>query len=681
MISRADEGERPARAAAFDGQRRVVIGAVRPSLDGGRFAVKRVIGDVLDVEAELLLDGHDLIAAVVRHRAPDGATSEQPLVALGNDRWHGAIPLSQLGRWSYSVEAWVDAWASFVWGFRRKVDAAQDVRVELLDGAKLIVAAVERARAQGDGARDDGNALAALAARVADERRAPAERIAAVTDAATTALMARHPDRSHAARLERALEVVVEPMRARFSAWYEFFPRSCGENGRHGTFADAAKRLDYVADLGFDTVYLPPIHPIGRTHRKGPNNSLGSNANDVGSPWAIGASEGGHKSIHPQLGTLDDFRAFVARAKTLGLEVALDIALQVSPDHPYVKQHPDWFVQRADGSIQYAENPPKKYQDIYPFHFDCADWKALWNELKSIFLFWIEQGITVFRVDNPHTKPLPFWQWCIGEIQRQHPETIFLAEAFTRPKLLQALAKAGFSQSYTYFTWRTTKAELTEYAEELTQTAQYDYLRPNFWPNTPDILPEHLQWGGRAAYLQRLILASTLSSNWGVYGPTFELMEHVARPGAEEYLDNEKYQLRQWDLTRADSLAPMMKLLNRIRREQPALHDNATLRFHRTDNEFVICYSKRSADDMGGAILVVVNLDPEHTQSAWIDVDAAALGVAPDETFQVHDLLGEARYRWRAGRNFVQLIPQVMPAHLFRIRRHAASERGFEYFI
>ena len=687
MISRADEGERPARAGAavaLDGQRRVVIDRVRPALDGGRYPVKRVIGDVLDVEADLLLDGHDVIAAVVRHRAPDGATSEQPLVALGphtNDRWHAAIPLTQLGRWSYSVEAWVDAWGSFVWGFRRKVDAGQDVAVELLDAGKLIAAAAERQRTNTRAtvdSRDDGKQLAALAALVGDVKRAVAERIATVVDAATTALMARHPDRSHAARMERPLEVVVEPMRARFSAWYEFFPRSCGEGGKHGTFADATKRLDYVAQLGFDTVYLPPIHPIGRTHRKGPNNSLSSSEHDVGSPWAIGAAEGGHKAIHPQLGTLADFRAFVARAKTLGMEVALDIALQVSPDHPYVKAHPDWFVQRADGAIQYAENPPKKYQDIYPFHFDCADWRALWNELKSIFLYWIEQGISVFRVDNPHTKPLPFWEWCIGEIQREHPATIFLAEAFTRPKLMQSLAKAGFSQSYTYFTWRTNKAELTEYAQELTQTAQYDYLRPNFWPNTPDILPEHLQWGGRAAYLQRLILAATLSSNWGIYGPTFELMEHVPRPGAEEYLDNEKYQLRQWDLTRADSLAPMIKLLNRIRKEQPALHDNATLRFHATDNDFVICYSKRSAE---GAILAVVNLDPEHTHSAWIDVNAAALDIAPDETFQVHDLLGEARYRWRAGRNFVQLSPQVMPAHLFRIRRHAASEQGFEYFI
>lgn len=690
MISRAEEGERPARAGAvLDGQRRVVIGAVRPSLDGGRFPVKRVVGDVLDVEADLLLDGHDVIAAVVRQVAPDGSTSEQPLVPLGNDRWHAAIPLSQLGRWSYSVEAWVDAWASFVWGFRRKVEAAQDVRVELLDAAKRLAAAAARQRAapapkatpiavRKASAPADGELLAQLAALVGDDKRDLAERIAAVDDARTAALMARHSDRSHAARLERPLQVVVEPMRARYSAWYELFPRSCGERGRHGTFADAEKRLDYVADLGFDIVYLPPIHPIGRTFRKGPNNTLSASPDDVGSPWAIGAAAGGHKSIHPQLGTLADFGRFVARARALGLEVALDIALQVSPDHPYVTEHPDWFVHRADGTIQYAENPPKKYQDIYPFHFDCADWKALWNELKSIFLFWIEQGITVFRVDNPHTKPLPFWEWCIGELKREHPSVIFLAEAFTRPKLLQALAKAGFSQSYTYFTWRTTKAELTEYCKELTETAQSEYLRPNFWPNTPDILPEQLQWGGRAAYLQRAILAATLTSSWGIYGPAFELMEHVARPGAEEYLDNEKYELRHWDLARPESLAPIIRLLNRIRKEQPALHDNATLRFHATDNEFVICYSKRSAD---GAVLAVVNLDPEHTHSAWIDVDAAALGVAPDETFQVHDLLGEARYRWRAGRNYVQLSPQVMPAHLFRIRRHAGSEQGFEYFI
>jgi starch synthase (maltosyl-transferring) len=676
MFSRVDHGvERPARPSQVDGRRRVVVAAVRPELDGGRFPVKRVIGDVLDVEADLLVDGHETLAARVLYRHERaGAWSEQPLAPLGNDRWHAGVPLSELGRWQYTVESWIDEWASFVWGFRRKVEAGQDVSVELLGAAELLHTAVERAGDHEDDARLLGNAAMLVGDALVDAR----ERTALVLDPMLSATVARHPDRRFATRWGRVLEVVVDPVRARFSTWYEMFPRSTGGPGRHGTFADAEKRLPYIADLGFDVLYLPPIHPIGRTFRKGKNNALEAGPDDVGSPWAIGAAEGGHKAVHPQLGTLDDFRRFVARAREHGLDVALDIAFQASPDHPYVREHPEWFVHRADGTIQYAENPPKKYQDVYPFHFDGPEWRALWDELKSIFLFWIEQGIHIFRVDNPHTKPLPFWEWCIGEIKARHPETIFLAEAFTRPKVMAQLAKAGFSQSYTYFTWRTTRWELTEYLRELTQTSMREHFRPSFWPNTPDILPEHLQWGGRPAFVQRLVLAATLASNYGIYGPAFELMEHVPRHGVEEYVDNEKYQLRAWDLARPESLAPLVRLVNRIRRDNRALHDNATLHFHPTDNDQVLCYSKRAED---GAVLVVVNLDVTHTHSAWIDVDAAALGVHADETFQVHDLIGEARYRWRGGRNFVQLNPHVMPAHIFRVRRHVRNEHDFEYFV
>jgi len=696
MFSRAGEGPaeglaRSSRPSLLDGRRRVVVAAVRPELDGGRFPVKRVIGDVLDVEADLLVDGHDVLAARVLYRHADAGDdraasastwSEQPLAPLGNDRWHAAVPLTALGRWDYTVESWVDEWASFVWGFRRKVEAKQDVSVELLRAAELLHAAVERAAdvvADHADARSLGNA----AALVADASRDAGERTALVLDAALSAAVARHPDRSRATRHGRVLSVVVEPVRARCSAWYELFPRSTAASdglapGTHGTFATAAARLDYIADLGFDVVYLPPIHPIGVTNRKGKNNALAAAGDDVGSPWAIGSAAGGHKSINPDLGSFDDFRRFVARARSLGLDVALDIAFQASPDHPWVKEHPEWFVHRADGTIQYAENPPKKYQDVYPFYFDGPDWRALWEELKSVFLFWIGEGVTVFRVDNPHTKPLPFWEWCIGEIKAQHPETLFLAEAFTRPKIMQQLAKAGFSQSYTYFTWRTAKWEIIEYLRELTETDMREYFRPNFWPNTPDILPEHLQWGGRPVFVQRAILAATLSSNWGIYGPPFELMEHTARAGVEEYVDNEKYQLRTWDLGRADSLAPLIRLINRIRRENAALQDMRGLHFHATDNDQILCYSKRGD---GGAVLVVVNLDPTHAHSAWIDIDPRALGVHPDETFQVHDLLGEARYRWRGGRNFVQLDPRIMPAHLFRVRRHARNEHDFEYFV
>jgi starch synthase (maltosyl-transferring) len=625
---------------------------------------------VLDVEADLLVDGHDILAARVLYRHEhDADWSEQALAPLGNDRWHAALPLTSLGRWLYTVESWVDEWASFVWAFRRKVDAEQDVSVELLAAAELLRGAAERA---------SGHEDAALL-----ERAAANVEVAVVVDPAVSAAVARHPDRRFSTRLDRVLAVVVDPVRARFSSWYEMFPRSTivsegAAPGTHGTFASAADRLEYVADLGFDVVYLPPIHPIGLTHRKGRNNALLANAADVGSPWAIGASAGGHKAVHPDLGTLDDFRRFVERARGFGLEVALDIAFQASPDHPWVQEHPEWFVHRADGTIQYAENPPKKYQDVYPFRFDGPDWRALWEELKSVFLFWIDQGVTVFRVDNPHTKPLPFWEWCIGEIKAQHPETIFLAEAFTRPKIMQQLAKAGFSQSYTYFTWRTAKWEIEEYLRELTGTDMREYFRPNFWPNTPDILPEHLQWGGRAVFVQRLILAATLSSNYGIYGPAFELMEHKPRAGVEEYVDNEKYELRNWDLGRADSLAPLIRLINRIRHDHQALQDMRGLHFHATDNDQILCYSKRGDD---GAVLVVVNLDVTHAQSGFIDVDARALGVHADETFQVHDLLGEARYRWRAGRNFVQLDPRIMPAHIFRVRRHARNEHDFEYFV
>jgi starch synthase (maltosyl-transferring) len=686
MFSRADHGPgeglaRPSRTAVVDGRRRVIVAAVRPELDGGRFAVKRVVGDVLEIEADLLVDGHDILAARVLFRHEHASEwSEQPLAPLGNDRWHAVLPLSALGRWQYTVESWVDEWASFVWGFRRKVEAHQDVAVELLAAAELLHAAVERAA---DSLADhaDARTLGNSAALVADVSTDAAERARLVLDPALSAAVARHPDRRFATRHKRVLEVIVDPVRARFSSWYEMFPRSTvrgTDAQKHGTFADAAERLPYIAELGFDVLYLPPIHPIGVTHRKGPNNALVAGADDVGSPWAIGSTLGGHKAVHPDLGTVEDFRRFVARARSLGLEVALDIAFQASPDHPWVKEHPEWFVHRADGSIQYAENPPKKYQDVYPFRFDGPDWRALWDELKSIFLFWIDQGITVFRVDNPHTKPLPFWEWCIGEVKAQHPEAIFLAEAFTRPKIMQQLAKAGFSQSYTYFTWRTTKWELTEYLRELTGSDMREYFRPNFWPNTPDILPEHLQWGGRPAFVQRLILAATLSSNYGIYGPAYELMEHRPRPGVEEYIDNEKYQLRSWDLGRADSLAPLIRLVNRIRRDNQALQDMRALHFHATDNDQILCYSKRGED---GAVLVVVNLDVSHAHSAWLDIDAAALGVHPDETFQVHDLLGEARYRWRPGRNFVQLDPRIMPAHIFRVRRHARSEHDFEYFV
>jgi starch synthase (maltosyl-transferring) len=498
--------------------------------------------------------------------------------------------------------------------------------------------------------------------------------------------MRAHPDRRDATVWDRPLLVTVDRERGAFSSWYELFPRSTGAAGKHGTFADAAKKmLPYVAEMGFDIVYLPPIHPIGRAHRKGPDNSLQASPNDPGSPWAIGAVEGGHKAVHPELGTIEDFRQFIRAARDLGLEVAMDIAFQASPDHPYLREHPEWFLHRADGSIQHAENPPKRYEDIVPFAFTGPGWESLWLELESVFLHWIEVGVRVFRVDNPHTKPVPFWQWCIGRIKDRHPDVIFLAEAFTRPKMMSMLAKVGFTQSYTYFTWRNTKAELTEYARALSTTELKEYFRPNFWPNTPDILPEHLRYGGRGAFAARAVLAATLSPCWGIYGPPFELLEHVGREGVEEYAQNEKYQLRQWDLGRADSLRPLIRRLNAIRRENRALQRLDGTTFHETDNEFIFCYSRspigQGPDGADGALLVVVNLDPYNTQNGWVRLDLKALGMTDDASFQVHDLLGDARHVWRGSRGFVSLDPRVMPAHVFAIRRHVRTEHSFEYYL
>ncbi|HEX7842036.1 MAG TPA: alpha-amylase family glycosyl hydrolase, partial [Kofleriaceae bacterium] len=504
--------------------------------------------------------------------------------------------------------------------------------------------------------------------------------IAIATGAPLAEAMARAPDRTFATRYDRELWVLVERPLAACSAWYELFPRSTRKAGTHGTLRDTEARLDDIAELGFDVVYLPPIHPIGRAFRKGRDNAPVAGPDDPGSPWAIGGPEGGHTSVHPQLGTLADFDHLVAAARARGLEIALDIAFQTSPDHPWVTEHPAWFKARPDGTIQYAENPPKKYQDVYPLDFDSADWWALWRALRDVFVFWCERGVRAFRVDNPHTKPIRFWAWCLADIQARYPDAVFLSEAFTRPKLMYALAKVGFSQSYTYFTWRTTRAELTAYATELMSTEVAEYFRPSFWPTTPDIFPEHLAYGGRAAFVIRLVLAGTLAASYGIYGPSYELCEREVRPGTEELAHNEKYEVRAWDTDREGSLRHVIARLNRICRAHPALHGNRTLHFHATDNDLVICYSKHTPDH-GDVVLVVVNLDPHHVHRAWITLDLAALGLGADEGFQVHDLLGDARYAWRGARSFVELVPDQSPAHIFAIRRFVRRENQFEYFL
>jgi starch synthase (maltosyl-transferring) len=656
--------------------RRVVIEGVQPEIEGGRYPAKRTVGEKLVVEGDIFTDGHDAISGVLLYRK-EGARrwSEVPLEFLVNDRWRGEFEVTELGRYVYTLEAWVDPFRTWRGDLRKKVDAGQDVAVDLEIGAELIRQASSRAPGE-DKKRLESSAT------TLKRRGSAGTKVDLALGEELLDLMGRYPNRGSATRYEKELSVVVDRERARCGAWYEMFPRSCApQPGQHGTFRDCEKRLPYIAEMGFDVLYLPPIHPIGRTHRKGKNNSPKARRNDPGSPWAIGAREGGHKSVHPKLGTLKDFRRLIEKAKDHGIEIALDIAFQCSPDHPYIREHPEWFRLRPDGSVQYAENPPKKYEDIYPLQFETAHWRELWEELKSVILFWIDQGVRIFRVDNPHTKPLTFWEWLIDEVKRDNPEVIFLSEAFTRPKIMYRLAKVGFAQSYTYFAWRNTKWELTEYFTELTQTEVRDYFRPNLWPNTSDILNEYLQLGGRPAFMTRFILAATLGGSYGIYGPAFELCENRPRgPGSEEYLNSEKYELRHWDLDSADSLRELIARVNRIRRDNPALQSDKSLRFHHVDNEQMICYSKRT-EDFSNAIIVVVNLEPHYAQSGWVELNLDEFGLNHHRPYQVHDLLTDARYLWHGSRNYVQLNPHEMPAHIFRVRRRIRSEQDFEYFL
>ncbi len=661
---------------AEDGRRRVMIEGVSPEVDGGRFAAKRTLGDLVRVESDIFTDGHDSIAARLLFRKEDADTwNERPMQALVNDRWFAEFPVTELGRYRYTIHAWVDHWETWRRDLQKRITAATDTVVDYQIGGELVSQAAERAHGS------DRQLLQEHANLLQSSGELTRLRDIA-TDAALYGTMTQHPDRRFSTELGRDLVIVVDPVRARFSAWYEFFPRSAAKDpGKHGTFADCEARLPYIAEMGFDVVYLPPIHPIGQQFRKGKNNSTTAEPGDVGSPWAIGSPEGGHKAIHSQLGTLEDFRRFVRKASEFGIQIALDIAFQASPDHPYVNEHEEWFRKRPDGTIQYAENPPKKYQDIYPFDFETTRWFEMWQELKSVFSYWIEQGVTIFRVDNPHTKGFPFWEWCITELKRECPEALFLSEAFTRPKIMYRLAKLGFSQSYTYFPWRNAKTELTAYLNELTKTPVREFFRPNQWPNTPDILTEFLQLRTRAAFIIRFLLASTLGSNYGIYGPAFELLEgRPIRPGSEEYLDSEKYQIRHWNLDQSDSLRELIRIVNRTRRENPGLQSDWLLDFHPVDNEQLICYSKRSPDG-ANIVLVVVNLDPHHTQSGFVDLALDVLGIDEDRSYQAHDQLTGARYMWTGRRNYVELNPNTIPGHLFVLRKRLRVETDFEYFL
>jgi starch synthase (maltosyl-transferring) len=651
---------------------RVVIESVTPEIDAGRFAAKRALGDRVIVEADVFADGHDAVAGAVRWRhGSTAAWTDVPLVPLANDRWRAEFMVTELGHYLYTVQAWIDAFGTWSKQFARRIEAGQDISLELEVAARLIEGAAGRA----DGS--DSKRLQAYAAALHKGRAAAT----AALGNGLAALMGRYADKSQAVTYSRELKVVVDPERARFSAWYELFPRSAGEGTGHGTFKDVERRVPEIAAMGFDVLYLPPIHPIGTSHRKGRNNSVDAGPADPGSPWAIGSEEGGHKSVHQQLGTLEDFEHLVQAAAGHGIDVALDIAFQCSPDHPYTREHPEWFKHRPDGSIRYAENPPKKYEDIFPFDFETESWKELWQELLSIVLFWAERGVKVFRVDNPHTKPFGFWEWLIGELKREHPDAILLAEAFTRPKIMYRLAKLGFTQSYTYFAWRNTAAELQQYFAELAQPPLREYFRPNLWPNTHDILTEYLQTGGRAAFAARLVLAATLGASYGIYGPAFELAEGRAREaGSEEYLDSEKYELRTWERDNPDSLRELITLVNRIRHENPALQTDRGLRFHPTENDQLVAYTK-STPDLADVVLTVVNVDPHHTQAGMVTLPIEELGIRRDRGYQAHELMSGARYLWNGPRNYVEINPQAIPAQIFRFRRRIRSEHDFEYFL
>ena len=685
---------------------RVIVERVWPEIDGGRFPIKRSVGEQVTVGADIFADGHDLLAGVVKYRPcrscrggssdPPLEWREIPLTPRDNDRWEATFVVTELGEYEYTIEAWIDRFGTWLKGLVAKADAGQDVANELLEGAEIVQQAAGRLKAaptygnveatygnveagfsrpgaygnveagfSRPGATDEGLRLL----EIADMLRGASPQVArvwAAKDPSLRALMDARPDRRASTTYERTLICRVDSVRARFGAWYEMFPRSVTTDpSRSGTFREAESRLGGIAAMGFDVVYLPPVHPIGETHRKGRNNSLNAEPGDPGSPWAIGSAAGGHTAIEPGLGTIDDFDRFVRLANRLGLEVALDVAFQASPDHPWVREHPGWFRHRPDGSIKYAENPPKKYQDIYPIDFESAEWEPLWNALKDVFLFWIGHGVRIFRVDNPHTKSFRFWEWVIAEIRRDYPDAIFLAEAFTRPKVMRYLAKAGFNQSYTYFTWRNSAHELRDYLDELTKTELQEYMRPNFFANTPDILHEYLQTGGRPAFEVRLVLAATLAASYGIYSG-FELCENLpVKKGSEEYLDSEKYQIKPRDWHQADSLRELIARVNAIRREQPALQQNATLSFYQTDNPHFLWFGKWHP---AGRVLVIANTDPHWTQQGWVQVPIWEMGIGARDRYVVEDLLDGARYTWRGEWNFVKLDPTERVAHIFVIR-------------
>ena len=646
-----------------------VIENLQPLVDGGRYLVKRVAGDDLVVEADVFKDGHDVVAAALKWRLlGETRWHETAMAHVDNDRWRGVCTLYENAIYEYTVEAWTDKFRGWQQEFSTKFEAGiENLRSEALEGAALLDEAAARAATL-----EDAERLRQLAEEIRTQENGAINEIAHSGE--LEVLMATYPDRTNATQYAPYPRVAVDRKEARTAAWYEFFPRSAeGLGDRGSTFRDCLPRIDDARAMGFNVIYFPPIHPIGRTNRKGRNNSVTCEPWEPGVPYAIGSEFGGHKAIEPSLGTFEDFAWLEGEVRARGMEIALDFAINCSPDHPYVREHPEWFYKRPDGSIKYAENPPKKYEDIYPLNFRCENWRELWDEMKSIILFWAERGVRIFRVDNPHTKPVAFWEYLISNVRAQYPDVIFLSEAFTKPKMMRALAKAGFNQSYTYFTWRQTKAELTEYFTELTQTGMREYFRGNLFTNTPDILPFHLQEGGRPMFMIRAVLAATLSSVYGIYSG-FELCENEALPGREEYFESEKYQWKERDWNAPGNIKDWIARVNRIRKENRALQLYDNLRFYRAENDAILCYGKMTAA-RDNIVLVVVNLDPAHSQNSYVHIPLAEFGPMDSDVYQVHDLLSDARYVWHGERNYVELHPQVQPAHIFRVRRWLAGDK------
>jgi len=646
-----------------------VIENLQPLVDGGRYPIKRVVGEDLVVEADIFKDGHDVVAAVLKWRTLGKRHwGETPMTFVDNDRWRGVCTLYDSAIYEYTVEAWTDTFRGWQREFTAKFEAGvSPLRSEAMEGAALLKAAAQRAHDPADAAR-----LLELSERICTVANSEINDIAQSRE--LEVLMATYPDRSGATQYAPSPRLLVDRPAAQIGAWYEFFPRSAeGRSDRGSTFRDCLPRVDDAKAMGFDVIYFPPIHPIVHTNRKGRNNSVTSEPGDPGVPWAIGSEAGGHKAVEPALGSLADFNWLQEEVRKRGMEIALDFAINCSPDHPYVKEHPDWFYKRPDGSIKYAENPPKKYEDIYPLNFRCENWPELWAEMKSIVLFWAEHGVRIFRVDNPHTKPVAFWEYLVTGVRDKYPDALFLAEAFTRPKMMKALAKAGFTQSYTYFTWRNSKRELTEYFTELTQTEMSEYFRANLWPNTPDILPFVLQDGGRPAFMTRIVLAATLSTLYGIYSG-YELCENKALPDREEYLDSEKYQWKERDWDAPGNIKDWIARLNKIRKENRALQFYDNLRFYGADNDAILFYGKMTAA-RDNIIFVIVNLDPHRKQSAYVDVPIDQFGQMEGDIYQMHDLLTDRRYIWRGRRNYVELDPEIQPAHIFRVRRWAGGDQ------